>query len=173
MQEETLPLTEDEQEHLMVIYYTRRRVFISAFAAMMMFALLGSFRGWKTDDGDHPEDYEIFGHEFLGMELYLLLLTFIVSIIAILGFRTYRKFVLCYKKDAQSGVKVAVLYRVIDKKYFSQTGQFYLSLNNPAYMHHEVDEAMYHSVIVGESIYIYKGRLSGYVFQKDGRFTLM
>lgn len=40
-------------------------------------------------------------------------------------------------------------------------------------MHHEVDEAFYNKCCEGDTAYLYMAPYSKYIFEKNGRFTII
>lgn len=180
-QPHTVELTDEEKDLLETIYRTRLKTFLSAFTAMVFAGIYGVIRSTgKRYPGRsretrtyHPTDYEIMGHVLSRGELRMLMAIFIFSIIFYFAIRIFFKKVYPYRKDAKSGAKEVVYKTVTDKKYFSTTNQYFLSFDDPNYMHHEVDAAMYLYVEEGSSVALFKGLHSGYVFHKDGKFTIM
>jgi hypothetical protein len=86
---------------------------------------------------------------------------------------TYTKRIATFKKDAKKGEKEPIAYKIIRKQYFGHTDQYFVSFDNPNYMHHEVDEAFYHNCSPGDYAYMYRAPLSKYVFDKGGRFSIL
>lgn len=169
---ETIPLTEEEKSHLLTIYNTRMRIFIAAFGFMIVEGSYAALRGYKPKVAD-SYDYEIFSYKLIGMELFLVMLVFIHGMIFYFGFRVFFKKVHCFKKDANYGHKEVVYKTITDKKHFPATGQYFISFDDPDYMHHEVDADFYYAVEEGGTVSLFRGLYSKHVFQKDGRFTLM
>lgn len=168
----TVPLKDEEREHLLVIYHTRLRYFTIVFSILIAFGILNSFKALGKDMSD-GYDYEIFGHELSRTEFFLFAVTFCTMIFIIPGIRIYKKRILAFKQDALSGVKEVVSYTIVDKKYFDHTRQFYFSFDDPNYMHYEVTFDIYLSYRVGDTVPVYRAIRSKYVFEKDGRFSFM
>lgn len=172
---ENLPrvsLTEEERAHLMVIYNARLRnlVFVYAFLiATGMYASLVSFRH-RSDDRD---EYRVFGHEVTPMEMFYGSIVLIQGLLIWSGVRMFKKRVYAYKKDAMNGEKEVKTYTVTNKLYFQHTGEFYLSFDDPNYMHYKVDPDIYATYNIGDQVPVYRGVYSKYVFEKDARFTFM
>lgn len=168
----TVPLKEEEREHLLVIYQTRLKYFSIVFSILIAYGIYVSFGALNRDMSD-GYDYEVFGHELTRTELFLASVTFCTMIFIIPGVRIYKRRVLAYKQDALSGIKEVVSYTITDKKYFSNTDQFFFSFDDPNYMHYEVSHDIYIAYKVGDIVPIYRAVRSKYVFEKDGRFTFM
>lgn len=168
----TVPLTDEEREHLLIIYHTRLRYFYVVFSLLLAFAIFNSFRVLGKDMS-YKMDYEVFGHYLTHTELFLGAVTFSSMIFIIPAIRIYKRRILAYKQDAASGVKETVSYTIIDKKYFGNTDQFFFSFDDPNYMHYEVTHDIYVSYRVGDTVPVYRAVRSKYVFEKDGRFTFM
>jgi hypothetical protein len=160
----TIALSEDEKQHLMTIYGARMRNYLFAYFFMLMTPLF-MFRNiffWM----DSP--YRIDREDFVEGALALLVTE--MPIILSWVYFYYRR-MRPYKKDAQSGVKEAVSYTVIDKIYTPYTGQCFLTLSDPKYLHHEVDMETYSLIEIGDNVQLYRGIHSKYVFNRDGKFV--
>lgn len=151
-----VPLTEEEKDHLALIYNSRRRFFFSGFGGVIIIALVCCFKIYGRED-----------MEFLGGVLFLF------TPLCIVGFNLYRKKVFAYRKDLENGVKEMLPYAITKKSYFEHTGQYFFSFDDPNYMHHEVDAEMYHQCCEGDVLYIARAPRSKYVFVMDGRFSIM
>ena len=95
-----------------------------------------------------------------------------VPIIATFFIFLFRK-VLPFRKDIRCGVKEKVPYQIIRKEYFPLTNEYYVALDDPDYMHHKLDEATYSQVNEGDNMYLYRAIYSKYVFEINGRYTIM
>jgi hypothetical protein len=168
----TVPLTEEEQHHLMTVYNTRLPFFALVFGIFILAGIYFSLAAYTNDDVD-PYDYEVFGYVLMGEDLFLFVLLLLESMIFFIGIKVFLKNIYAYKKDALCGRKEVALKTVTDKKYFPNTNQYYISFNDPNYMHHEVDADTFYSLHVGDTVPIYRGVYSKHVFQKDARFTFM
>ena len=84
----------------------------------------------------------------------------------------FRKKVLPYKKDAESGVKDKVPYIIRKKEYFEYTGQYYFGFDDPDYLHHQVEADLFNRCEVGDVVYLFRAPRSGYTFEMNGKFTL-
>lgn len=168
----TVPMNDSEKEFLMHIYSTRRSYFFPVYAIILASVLAASLKAYSVDMSD-TYDYEILWHELTRDELFFLLAIPFVSLVILSGVLIYRKRILAYKKDVQLGQKEEVRYTVIRKQYFQHTDQYFLSFDNPKYMHYQVDYHEYMSCNVGDTYAIYRGVYSKQVFEKNGRYTFM
>ncbi len=160
---EKVPLTGEEKNLLLSIYQTRLRFFFIAYlflVAMIVFQLIRVFGA----DLMRIKLTEIIGITLLmdGIPLFVIFST---------GFYVLFKRILPYKRDAKSGMKDKLPYLVTRKEYFYLTGQFFVALDDPDYLHHQIDEETYHNLWEGCTIYLYRGTRSKYVFEENGRFT--
>lgn len=78
-----------------------------------------------------------------------------------------------YRKDFLFGMKRPVYYTIIRKSYFPITQQYFISFDDPAYMHHEVDAAWYDACREGGTACLYMAPFSKYIFEENGRFTII
>jgi len=169
------PMNDDERSHLLHIYNTKLRNWLVSFIGIMCL-IFGLCYG-----GDTRPQLDIYGKEkkekkwdyLTATQMRMLCFCFIGLPVTSVFLISYRKRLLPFKKDAQRGEKEQVSYQVMRKQYFEHTGQYFVSFNNPDYMHHEVDKAFYFHCSPGDYAYIYRAPLSGYVFDKGGRFSLL
>jgi len=167
---EHVPLTDEEKDVLYNIYKTRQRFLYLAYCGISGFALVCCLRSIaKTNDTyDVKERYTD-----SGMPIWV----FSVSVIALIVissalFFLFKK-VMPFLKDFRSGVKEKVPYSIVRKEYFPLTNQYYVALDDPDYMHHEIDEETYYKVCEGDNMYIYRAINSKYIFELNGRFTIL
>lgn len=155
---ERVPLTEDDKEVLNVIFQTRSRLFIFVFVALLLVALLGVFPFLYQ----HKNWYLVSG-SILG----LLLLVFFP------GFVIYRTKIWAFRQDVRSGFKLKVLEEIIDKLYFENTDQYFLSLSDVDYLHHEVLQADFEAAQIGGTYPIFFSSHAHYAFNLRTTITLM
>jgi hypothetical protein len=161
---EKVPLLPEEKQLLLRIYDSRLRMFLGAYSgltAIAFFLVVGpGYRALRTLD--------------LLPLLGIILMVGAVPFAGIMATGIYllRKRILPFKHDAISGVKEKVPFRVV-RKEFDITGQYYVALDDPDYLHHELDEDTYNSCNVGDLVYLYRGARSNYIFEPDSRYTLM
>ncbi len=171
----TLPLTDSGKEHLIDIYSTRRRTFLRSYGLIMLIAFLCCFRiDYRTQYGTHRVYKEDSFDKPISREaMYLVNIAFLCGTLAIAGSRIYSKRILRFKRDIENGVKEMVPYTIVSKRYFEHTGEYFFSFDDPNYMHYEVEAAMYMQCCEGDTLYVSRAPLSKYVFDKDGRFSLI
>lgn len=173
----TVPLTVEDREQLNYIYSKRLNLFIAVYIVLIPFALLCSLRidrkprgsdkviRWnKRESGDGLVDRQ-------GMILINAL--FLETPLILVGYRIFRRRVYSFKQDVRGGVKECVYYEVIRKQHFETTGQYFLSFNDPAYMHHEVTPETYNLFNTGDTACVFRAPRSRYVFNAKGSFSLM
>lgn len=161
-----------EKEHLQHIYKARCKLFFPVFAILLAYAIYCSFGGYYRDIDD-KYDYQVFGHELNNTELFIIMLIFLPGLISVCGIVIYLKKIHTYKKDVLLGMKEEVSYAIVRKQYFPRTNQYFLSFDDPKYMHYEVDALVYNAYNIGDTFPIYRGVYSKQVFEKNGRYTLM
>jgi len=174
---EKVPLTKEEQETLLEVYHVRRRILGVVYFFLLVTALFYAqkidvydrYTGKLSSRWEDTADGKFISR--LGMKL--LNFTFLGGAIAATGVFFWFKRVYPLKKDADSGVKEKVPFLITRKEYFPLTGQFYVALDDPDYLHHEIDEETYYNCVEGGYIYIYRAAKSKFVFEENGRFTIM
>jgi hypothetical protein len=178
----TTALKEEETEHLKVIYKTRLKNFIFIYTILVLTGLYfslpnnwgdNSTRYYYKNYREKAYDYEIAGHVLTHSELSILIGSFFELIIVSTGLALFFKRIWPFQKDIRSGEKEVVFYTITNKLYFPTTGQYFFSLNDPSYLHHDVMPELYNSLEIGDEIHIYRCVYSKYVFEKDARFTMI
>ena len=158
MHEESVALTDDDIVVLDVIYRSRMRTFSGVFGTLFLIGLLsiGPFILY-------PEDTT---------QIYASLFGLLILVV-IPGIIVFGKRVRVYKKDIQAGYKLKVYEQVVNKQYFQTTDQYFLSLNNSNYLHHEVNAEVYASISIGDHYPVYFAAHSRYPFTLRSRITMM
>jgi hypothetical protein len=175
----SLPLTQSEKDHLRHVFNVRLRIFCAGYAFITGFILkiLLPFAQLDDDDLQHPSgkpgDYEVFGHVVTNEDLFYVLLAVFGGFALITGSVLFFKRIYCLRKDMEYGRKDAVIFTITNKLFFEHTNQFFLSLDNPKYLHHEVDAGFFSNCNIGDKVVLYRTKFSRLVFDKDLRFTLM
>jgi hypothetical protein len=169
-------LTLIEKDHLLHIYHTRLRLFTLAYSAVVLYALLCCFRvdyrdrmsgriqQWTAERGDHLVSRN---------QMIMINILFLEGPLLFMGYRVYRKRIACFKKDAVNGIKEVVPYKIIRKTYLPHTNEFFISFDDPNYMHHEVNVDFYMNCNEGDTAYLYRAPSSKYIFDREGKFSLM
>lgn len=172
----TNALSDAEKEHLKTIYSTRRRNFFNAYAILMLVALVISFKvDYRNRYTGELTEYEQdnFDHPLSRPGMITLNIAFLETLLILTGIRIYTKRIRPYKKDLENGVKEMVPYVIMSKKYFEHTAEYFFSFDDPNYMHYEVDALLFGQCNVGDTLYVSRAPHSRYVFDKDGRFSLI
>lgn len=100
-------------------------------------------------------------------------LTIMICFLSISATILYRTRIWKVKKDAVNGIKEIVYYTVTQKQHFDNTGQFFIGLNHPDYLFHEVDYDTWRSLNIGGSFALYRAPLSKYIFNPQGKFSII
>lgn len=168
------PLTGDESAMLQQIYKVRIRVFITTYAFLLLLAFKA---GMSVDGGSRAGTsykYDVRDNEgFSRRQMYGITIPFMEAFVAGTGIVLYRKRILPLKKDRDNKVKEAIYYTVTQKQVFEHTGQYFIGLNHPDYLFHEVDFDTWNNTKVGDPFAVYRAPLSKYVFNARGKFTIM
>lgn len=159
----SVPLAEEDHHLLMTIYGARKRLLIAAYTAMLpVMAYYSSL--------SFPSEKEMLVSADLMILINFLCIFIPVTIVIII---IYRKRIGCFKQDADGGVKYIIPHLVVNKQYFPITDQYFLGLDDPDYMNHEVDTDTFNSVQEGDTVPIYFARRSRYAFNMNGSFSMM
>jgi hypothetical protein len=169
------PMNDDEKSHMRYIYYTRLRFWLVSFVGLFCLVFGLCYNGDTSPRLDNNgNEIKVKKWDYLTAgQMRLVSFCFLGLPIAVVAFVSYKKRLLPYSKDARRGEKELISYPIIRKQYFEHTGQYFVSFDNPDYMHHEVDAAFYHYCSPGDFAYMYRAPLSKYVFDKSGRFSLL
>lgn len=164
----TMPLSKDDLEQLQAIYWTRRKLFYGTCSGLFAFFLYAVFR------------YNTWAVVYLlrgDMRAFLLQFLYgdglLMAILLIVMTAIYCLRIAPYAVDCKKTCKECVPYVVTMKQYFNTTGQYFIGLNDPDYLHHEVDADFYGKVNEGDTVVLYRAPKSKYVFNARGRFSMM
>lgn len=174
------PLTDDERNTLLHIYRSRLRLFVSTFAILFFLAWVKTgpvhvgggdthvIRQRGANGFIYREYWSITINQFL-----ILMKVGLLSALCIPGAIIYSRRIAPYRRDARIGLKAILYHTVIGKRSFATTGQYFLLLDNPDCMHHEVDAMTYEQVTLGQMWPMYFGPCSGYAFNPRGTYSPM
>jgi len=171
MSYKTIPLSPDEKDLLHAIFVTRLRVLVSGFLLLeslfFVITLRMSFRRYKVDQYDLWDSQHI-RHWTAIVFGGMLCLFFIIYCACIFFKRVYP-----FYKDHKCGEKEIVPYLITRKEYFPITNQYFIGFDDPKYRFHQVDRDFYNKCYEGGTAYLYRAEHSKYVFENNGRFTLL
>jgi len=164
----TVPLSKEDLDQLQTIYWTRRKFFYGTCTGLFAFFLYIVFRynTWAVV-------YIVRGAIFAFLRQLLYGDGLLIAILLVFLISTYWLRVAPYASDCKRGCKEYVTYTVTMKQYFETTRQYFIGLDDPDYLHHEVDADFYSKVCEGDIVVLYRAPKSQYVFNERGRFTLM
>lgn len=165
-----LPLNEEECSLLKTICQTRLRLFRSVFVILFIAGIVYGIR----IDSRHSS----FGHDrsdrlVSRTQMKCIGVLWLELIIVGSGAYIFLKRIHPLKKDIRDGNKYCILHTVVNKQYFPLTNQYFVSLDDADYMHHEVTGDMFDKVTIGDAFPVYFSRYARYAFNKNGSFTLM
>lgn len=169
-----VPLDNDDRLFLSTVFRKRRNVLLSAYALLIPMVVFFSqprtarrtytSSSWKTIDDAKVMPY---------WGMWTLNLTVLGSATLIPGLLILRKRVLTVRRDLRSGFKEEVDYTVQRKQYFPLTGQYFVWIDDPDNLDHEVSEEMYCNLQEGDTLCVYRGKHSKLVFERNGRFDII
>lgn len=149
------------------IYHTRRKLFFTAFAVLF---LMGAFYGQNIDSRSSKfKNSEVISRTMMKCIGVALLE---IPILACGTFIFFKR-VNCFRKDINDGYKYPVVYTIVAKQYFPLTNQYFVSFDDPDYLHHEVSESNYQLLNVDDQFPVYMTRYSRYAFNSRGSFTIL
>ena len=170
----------DETALLQTIYNKRFTFIISVYIALIVMAGRLVSPGLFTNvvGQQDPVEYQRIHttDKDLGIspfQMVLLATLYIEGPIVITFFVFFFTKVYTFRKDIKSGLKEKVPYVIQRKEYFPLTSQYFVALDDADYMHHEIDVDTYNQVSEGDYIYLYRTIYSKYVFENNGRFTIL
>lgn len=163
-------LSFEDRDMLLTIFRKRLQLFVSVFGVLFIAAFFSAF---KIDSRHHyfkPEDSNF---HVSRNTMYTINFCFLEGILFIIAGIIFRRRIWCIYKDARNNLKETVYYEVTHKSQFKNTNQFFIGLNDPEYLFHEVDEQTWENTSVGSRFGIYRAPLSKYVFNAKGQYTIM
>ncbi len=174
---EQVALQSEDKDILLSIYESRKRFLFCVYIILIAIALASANRA-TSFFGLIPSPYFETGPD--GRQVasgrFGMAAIDMVFIMFILGgsgaFFLFRN-VLPFKTDAECGMKEKIPFTVIRKQYFPITDQYYVWFDDPEYEHHEVDADTYNKVNEGDNMYVYRAINSKYIFELNGRFTIL
>ena len=171
-----------DEMNLLKIIYNKRFFFITAayIAILSLSSRYSPFGGllYNSLNNTDPEQYQYMHttKKDLGISPFQMILfsaLYIEGPIIASFFIFFFTRVYPFRRDIKSGVKEVVPYTIVRKEFFPLTDQYYVALDDPDYMHHEIDEATYNKVNEGDYMYLNRAIHSKYVFEINGRFTIL
>ena len=159
-------LTYEEKEHLILIYQTRMRNFLPIYIIIQLFTICFSLFPIFAFGGIKNATIE-------QVELSGVLFCIFAAPVMLIGILYYYLRVYKYWSDARKGLKERISRTIIRKSHFPHTDEYFLSFDDPNYMHHEVDAYFYHNCAEGTEVYLYRAPRSKYIFNKNGVFSLL
>jgi len=174
---EQVPLTAEEKDFLLAVYDTRWRryflVYIFLFVLALMYGLRIDRRSQYTGETIHWEDNNPDAKYLSRFGMQMINLVFLEGMFMSTGIYFWMKRVSPLKKDADLGMKEKVPYIIVEKQYYNVSGQYFFAIDDPKLLRTEVDEDTYNKMKEGDTCYIYRGIYSKFVFEENGRYTLM
>lgn len=172
-------LSPDERAVLKTIFRQRLRLFLLVFGVVLLIAFLAAstidspasrFSGSNHRHIYKPDDSNF--HISRKM-MHVISFCFLGGIVLIVFISIFRKRVWCFYKDLRYNNKEVIYYEVMRKQRFEHTNQFFLGLNDPDYLFHEVDEQTWLQVQAGDAFPVYRAPFSKYAFHLHGKYTIM
>lgn len=169
------PLTGDEKRQLMVLYYKQaRRLFMILLSFSFVLIILSFTRfgfllyAMVNDLFMGGNDTWMVDQHFLSGWYIKIGIAVLVS--AALCAFSFFNIILPHKRDADSGMKCRMPFRIIRKEYFPVTGQCFVTLSGSDDRHCEVEEDIYKNCDEGDVVFLDMGFRSKYIFTNSDRF---
>lgn len=174
---EKVPLTTDEKDLLLTVFSKRRTFLFFVYILLVVIALMYSTHGvdirspytGKVVRWEEQDDAKAVPRFWM----WIINLTWLEGIVISTGIYFYMKRVHPFRYDANSGVREKVPYTIVRKEFFPLTNQYYVALDDPNYLHHQITEDEYYNCTEGGTIYIYRAVKSKFVFEEDGRYSIL
>lgn len=163
-------MNEEELQLLRDIYKTRRHLFAGAFFFLI---LAGIVYGQRIDRGNYRYGQDKSDITLTRSEMKIAGILWLEIPVCTFGAFVFFKRIRPFQKDIADGRKYRIYHAVTFKQYFPLTNQYFISLNDADYMHHEVDKVVYEQVNEGDAFPVYFTRYAHYAFNKNGSFTIM
>ena len=172
------PLTDDDRSLLLAVYNARRRIILPASIFLMLLAL---YAGQKSIDRYDKYSGKVYSRweededaKYVGRKaMYIIKFSFLAVPLASCFLFIWYKKLRPITQDINAGVKDVIPYQIIRKEYFPLTGRFYVALDDPNYLHHEIDEETYYNCTEGGFIYVYRAPKSKFIFEESGHFVIL
>lgn len=173
-----LALTEAETALLRHIYHVRIRLFVAVYIVLLVIGLKsalsinGSAPMWQKENAYRYEHIQ----KETGLtrrQVYRITIPLMELLVTGTGILVYCRRIAPLRKDIRNGFKETVYYTVTQKQYFEHTGQYFIGLNHPDYLFHEVSAALWHGTDIGDPFAVYRAPASRYVFNPRGKYTIM
>jgi len=156
-----IELTSDEKDMLMHIYKVRFRLLFSASVFMIFSAAYSILKLRHTLNQLDTTKY---------VGVYIAFVSLFIGASAIIIFQ---KRIWSLKKDAVGGFKEVVLFSITMKQHFPQTNQYFVGLNHPDYLFHEIEEGEFNELNLGDTYGVYRAPNSKYFFNRQGKYSIM
>lgn len=171
---ERLPLTKEESAFLRHIYKKRLKL----FALTYLFLIIVAFGSALAVDG--PSDrYGRRMYSYRSKEtglsreqMYAITIPLLETFVIVSGVVFFRKRIWQIRKDIKNNLKEPIYYTVVQKNVYEHTGQYFVGLNHPDYLFHEVDFDVWKNIVVGEPFVVFRAPLSKQAFNANGTFKI-
>lgn len=174
---EQVPLTADEKDFLLTVYDTRWRrylwVYIFLFVLALVYAMRIDTRGRYSGEISRWEDNNPDAKYVSRFGMQMINFIFLEGMFMSTGIFFWVKRVRPLKKDADLGMKEKIPFTIVQKQYYNVSGQYFFAIDDPKLLRTEVDEETYNKMNEGDTCYIYRGVYSKFIFEENGRYTLM
>ena len=163
---ELVPLSPNEKKLLLKLYDERRRSFLAVYVILLALALGYAVRiGARSLDRDEPIHVSKLGMATINF-------SFLGTILISTGLYFLSTTVLPLKKDADSGVKEKVPFKINKKEYYAVSDQYFFAVDDWVNLHYEVSPDTFNEFNEGDIFYIYRGAKSKFVFEETGKYLL-
>jgi len=174
---EHVPLTNEDKDQLLTIYVMRRKFLFVVYSILIVVGLVFSPE-FANPDLEYSHNLRYLLHNPDARDaapFWVVVLNLVTLQFVFIGTGLYFWFknVYSFKKDADSGIKEKVPHRIVKKEYFPMTNQCFVGFDDPDYLHHEIDADTFDKCNEGDMMYLYRAIKSKYVFEKDGRFSIL
>ena len=160
----TMELTLEENKLLRTIFSKRLRMFLTVLGVMTLWMFYANF-SILIDNEDVME--------LTKAELIFVRLGFLFFLIyggfAVLFFK--RIFPLY--RDYKHNRKQVIRYTITMKRYFEYNNQYYIGIDHPDYLFHQVEKDEWLRIEVGHYYALFRAPYSKYMFNAQGRYSII
>lgn len=155
----------DEEKNLMLIIFRKRLKLMLTVLFIMTFWIIEVNFGNKVDTED------AFGLNTIQIMIirsgFLFLLVYGIFTVH------FFKRIYPFYKDYKNNQKDVIKYTITMKRYFPYNNQYFIGLDHPDYLFHQIEEEEWMQLKVGDSYPLFRAHFSKYVFNPKGSYSIV
>ena len=160
----SLPLTLDENRLVYLIFKKRAKLVLTVILTMTAWILFANFRSEvATEDVLELNRFQIILIR-MGFLFFLVYGIFTVH---------FFKRVYPFYRDYKHNQKDVINYTITMKRYFPYNNQYFIGLDHPDYLFHQISEQEWIQLHVDNTYPLFRAHFSKYVFNSQGRYLII